>query len=413
MREIAAITFTEAAASELRARIREAFERLVHDDATPDRPARAGRGGAGRSRRRRHRHRAQLRPADPGRAPGGGGAAAARRGARRGREPARVRAPVGGARRPDVRRRATRRGDRASRAGSGSGSTTGKFASLRDVAVVFSDNWDRVDRGRGGDGSTCRRSTAARRSAALAAFAPVLDQCRGDPRRQARRAIWLERGAGAPPALADALATRRTPRCSAAIPAGLEARPRRHRAGRRPGAARTGRRGARELAHGGRARGRARSRTRSPTRCCSVLAGEVARFTLRRRDERRREGRLEFHDLLVLARTSAPGQRRRPRRAARAGTAAPDRRVPGHRPDPDRAGDADRGVGRWRARSRTDGRTSSSTRAPLLRRRPEAVDLPVPAGRHRAVPRRPRPVHRPRRCGSPPTSARCRPSSRG
>ncbi len=35
MREIAAITFTEAAASELRARIREAFERLVHDAATP------------------------------------------------------------------------------------------------------------------------------------------------------------------------------------------------------------------------------------------------------------------------------------------------------------------------------------------------------------------------------------------
>ena len=46
MREIAAITFTEAAASELRARIREAFERLVHDEAvgrderrrTPRRP---------------------------------------------------------------------------------------------------------------------------------------------------------------------------------------------------------------------------------------------------------------------------------------------------------------------------------------------------------------------------------------
>src|SRR6476620_1725440 len=33
MREIAAITFTEAAASELRGRVREAFERLVHDDA--------------------------------------------------------------------------------------------------------------------------------------------------------------------------------------------------------------------------------------------------------------------------------------------------------------------------------------------------------------------------------------------
>ncbi len=38
-----------------------------------------------------------------------------------------------------------------------------------------------------------------------------------------------------------------------------------------------------------------------------------------------------------------------------------------------------------------------STRAAVLRRRPEAVDLPVPAGRHRAVPRRPRPI-RSRRC---------------
>ena len=34
MREIAAITFTEAAASELRSRIREAFERQIHDPAT-------------------------------------------------------------------------------------------------------------------------------------------------------------------------------------------------------------------------------------------------------------------------------------------------------------------------------------------------------------------------------------------
>ena len=38
----------------------------------------------------RDRHGPQLRPADPGRAPGGGRAAAARRGARRGREPARA-----------------------------------------------------------------------------------------------------------------------------------------------------------------------------------------------------------------------------------------------------------------------------------------------------------------------------------
>ena len=34
----------------------------------------------------------------------------------------------------------------------------------------------------------------------------------------------------------------------------------------------------------------------------TVLAGEVARFTVRAADERRKDGRLEFHDLLVLAR---------------------------------------------------------------------------------------------------------------
>ena len=71
---------------------------------------------------------------------------------------------------------------------------------------------------------------------------------------------------------------------------------------------------------------------------------------------RRADGRLEFHDLLVLARNLLAGQRRRARDPAGALSAAAARRVPGHRPDPDRDRDADR---RWRRAPRrpTGGRS--------------------------------------------------------
>ena len=100
-------------------------------------------------------------------------------------------------------------------------------------------------------------------------------------------------------------------------------------------------------------------------------------------------GQLEFHDLLVLARAllRRPGaRRRRPRAAAPALPAAAARRVPGHRPDPDRAGRAHR-----RRRPEADAagpapwdEVAGRARPPVRRRRPEAVDLPVPPGRHRA-----------------------------
>ncbi len=77
----------------------------------------------------------------------------------------------------------------------------------------------------------------------------------------------------------------------------------------------------------------------------------------------------------------------------RALPAAAPRRVPGHRPDPDRAGRADR---RRRSRRSGDRRRawtrSRGTGPPVRRRRPEAVDLPVPPRRHRHVPGRPGPL---------------------
>ncbi len=92
MRAIAAITFTEKAAAELRDRIRrELASRRQHDRAR-------------RARRGRDLHAARVRAAHPHRVPDRGGAAAAHRGTRRDLVACRVRSPLAG-----VRRRAARR----------------------------------------------------------------------------------------------------------------------------------------------------------------------------------------------------------------------------------------------------------------------------------------------------------------
>ena len=68
------------------------------------------------------------------------------------------------------------------------------------------------------------------------------------------------------------------------------------------------------------------------------------------------------------------------------------RRVPGHRSHPDRAGRPHR---RHRRRHRPGvGRHRHPPRPPVLRGRPQAVDLPVPAGRHLPVPAGGRAVRR-------------------
>ena len=101
-----------------------------------------------------------------------------------------------------------------------------------------------------------------------------------------------------------------------------------------------------------------------------------------------------------LPRPAGPRPRPRPRRPGGAGRRPRPvplparRRVPGHRPDPGRAGRAHRR--RPTGRRLTDwprrpgrrpvvGVAPGRTGSPLLRRRPEAVDLPLPAGRRRRV----------------------------
>ncbi len=79
--------------------------------------------------------------------------------------------------------------------------------------------------------------------------------------------------------------------------------------------------------------------------CVTNLGCALREFTLEAAEERRRHGQLEFHDLLVLRPRPAAGHRvgtERAGAAPRAIPAAPPRRVPGHRPHPDRTGRPDR-----------------------------------------------------------------------
>ena len=101
MREIAAVTFTEKAAAELRDRIRRELEQVA--SASPgDRRSRRRR--ARRARRRRGLHAARVRAAAAHRAPDRGRAAAPHRGARRDRVAGRVRGALDALRRPPARR---------------------------------------------------------------------------------------------------------------------------------------------------------------------------------------------------------------------------------------------------------------------------------------------------------------------
>ncbi len=81
------------------------------------------------------------------------------------------------------------------------------------------------------------------------------------------------------------------------------------------------------------------------------VVAALARYTAGAVAERRRAGELEFHDLLVLARTLLRDPQHGARRAsavARPLPASAHRRVPGHRPHPGR----DRGVARLRGSGR-------------------------------------------------------------
>ena len=95
---------------------------------------------------------------------------------------------------------------------------------------------------------------------------------------------------------------------------------------------------------------------------------------------RKAEGVADFDDLLIWARDLVRDDPRSAHYFQRPLRRDPDRRVPGHRPDPGR----DRDVPRERRPGRRRlARARASARQALRRRRSEAVDLPLPPRRHR------------------------------
>ena len=127
------------------------------------------------------------------------------------------------------------------------------------------------------------------------------------------------------------------------------------------------------------------------------LAWAIAQFTLAEARERQRAGRLEFHDLLVLAREVL----RDPEHGWQVRSSLRERYThllldEFQDTDPIQC---DLAALLASSRSRTPAtrpwdEIAGRAGASLRRRRPQAVDLPVPARRHRRVPARPRRVRR-------------------
>ena len=117
----------------------------------------------------------------------------------------------------------------------------------------------------------------------------------------------------------------------------------------------------------------------SCTRSRSALLDPAVKAAVR---ARREQGLLAYEDLLLLTRDLLRDRPLVRRYFQGASLAPPRRRVPGHRSAPGRAPASPDGVGFGRAR-----RLEADARAGLAlrRRRPEAVDLPFSAGRHRAL----------------------------
>ena len=403
MREIAAVTFTEKAAAELRDRIRRALEH-----------GRALRRTGRRGRARRWRSTSSTRAAvstlhafaqrHPRRAPGRGRAAARGRGARRDRVAGRVRGALDplrrrAARRPRARAHHPPRPQRRHHA----------CAMLRTLALACNANWDLVAERMHAEPDPPPLAPRSRRCSARSTRSCALGGALPRPRRQAARRSSHD----SPRGTTQLLARPRRVRAAAAAHRGG---PRRSRAtiGKKDELARRLRRStpsAAEVDGGARAGRRARRRdvTEAVVR---RLAWELAQFTLR---EARRApaaaGELEFHDLLVLARAllrdPEHGWEVRSRLRARYTRLLLDEFQD---TDPIQfelavllaSGDPD-------ARARPWDEIAGRPRPPVRRRRPQAVDLPLPPRRHRRVPPGPRPRSAPRRATSPATSAPPRP----
>ncbi len=392
MREIAAVTFTEKAAAELRDRIRRALE-PVGRDADPVVAARRD-VGVGGARRGRGVHAAHVRATHPGRAPGRSGPAAPRAGARRHRVAARLRGTVDPLRRRAARgpRARAHRPPRAQRRHHARGAAHARPRVQRQLGPRR-----RTD-ARGARPSPGRRHapTSARRARrAPGAGRPVPGR-----RRQARRrtavAHDLAPGAGGCARRVRATADPQRRRAQGGRHAGTEGQLarrmlRRRGAGAGQGVARPGHRNG---PHAGRAGGAA-----------AGVGARTVHAARGRHAARRGRARVPRP-----ARTGAfDAARPRARLGGAAATPrplhpAPPRRVPGHRPHPMRPRRV-AGVRGARRALPPLGRTARRPGTALRGGRPEAVDLPVPPRRHRRVPPRRVPPSARRRATSPATSA--------
>ena len=405
LRSIAAITFTEAAAGELRDRIREELELLAADrtrapvPTTSCRRCQAGRRRPRRGRRRRHQHAPRVRPTHPDRPPLRGGAAPDLRGVRRD---------------PLERSPSTSSGATSSTSSSTTRPTptpsSGHWCCgitldhLRGVAVEFNRNWDLVV------------------DHDLPVPAPPVVDDPGHRRRPDRRPPGPRGGAPIPRDLLlehiEGLAgfTQRL----AAVSGDLETLQLLGQAptlsSKRPGSKdnwqRPRQRGARPA--------RRRPRPQRTTLVRGTAEAALAHLLVAIRDAHPRRGRPappRRHARVPRParagpRPAPPRPERRLRTLHRDLHPPAHRRVPGHRPHPGRAGGAHR-LRRPRRGDQALDRAARARRPAVLRRRPQAGDLPVPPGRHRPVPRGARPPSSTRRSASPATGGRCPGSSTG
>ena len=342
----------------------------------------------------------------PVRVPGRGRPAARLRRARRAGEPAGARRALGGPPRRAARRRRPRGRPRTARRPSSSSSARGRRSAgrtgLRRIVEDFQANWDLVD--------AARRARRRRRA-----------RPRCDPR--ARR--------GSPSVVADAGArpTTARPSCSPSSPRLADADRRTTATSARcsPASRRSASASARPGEHGQQgelARPRRRRRPRRPARPRSWRSPTLVDEHLqawrelpparRRRDRRALRARRRPRAGAPPARSSSttcscsPAACWRPTTGARRRLHQRYQRVlldEFQDTDPIQLEIAVRLTARARPTSRADPAAPAPAARPAVRRRrPEAVDLPLPPGRHRRVPRPP-PIR------SAPTARCCRPTS--
>ena len=379
--EIAAITFTEKAAAELRHRLRVELA---------DRSPRADAGGAGIAAHwpsSTTPRSARCTPSPAGCWSSSPSSRRCRRASRcstrwRARSPSTSAGPTSSRRCSTTRRRS---------ASSSCASTTasGSTATVRLMAEDFQANWDLVER-------PCRADPAPhRRQPDADAWSPVRRHRRH--RRAARRHAGTPWSRGIGQLGHASPARRRSARCSTCSPTLAAIKP--------------GELGQQDELEAPRCARRARSTRCAPPRQALAALAPRASSSPSTRSAGSRSARCCGASCSTPSTSAAPPgssssttcscspagcSPTTPACAPRSTSAThadPARRVPGHRPDPAR----DRRAAHRRAR-RSDRPTGShaapAARPAVHRRRPEAEDLPVPPRRHRPVPPAPGPDRR-------------------